>query len=167
MSIRLNHRTQNRSTLMVIIILSIFSAFTASPAGGEETPKSTVPPKDAKELYDSTKVWTLHMTFNPEQWAKMEPARTENPGGPFSRGFGNNRSPARAAELFAPVVLSHGDGNRDGKLSIDEFTALGRAWFKAWDKNGFGKLFGMWDATKDAQLGYVQLRAAMEKSGPK
>jgi len=44
------------------------------------------------------------------------------------------------ARTLAPVLLSQGDLNRDGRISPEEFTALAEKWFKAWDSKGTGKL---------------------------
>lgn len=42
--------------------------------------------------------------------------------------------------MLAPVFMTQGDLNRDGRLSRDEFGRLAQKWFHAWDTNGAGKL---------------------------
>jgi hypothetical protein len=42
--------------------------------------------------------------------------------------------------LLAPMVLSQGDLNHDGRLSREEFAKLAQKWFAAWDTNKAGKL---------------------------
>jgi spore coat protein H len=56
------------------------------------------------------------------------------PGGPEGpREFG-------PGTFIAPVVLKQGDSNHDSRLSLEEFQALGRRWFEAWDTDHTGKL---------------------------
>ena len=42
--------------------------------------------------------------------------------------------------IVAPAFLSQGDLNHDGRLSREEFAALARKWFAAWDTNNTGTL---------------------------
>lgn len=119
-----------------LVTLLALAAFTAPTARGDE-PKKGVAPKDAKSLYDSTKVWTVHLKFAADQWAAIEPKRPDGPGG---GGANDARRIAKAAEMLATVVMGQGDGDRDGGLAAEEFAALGRKWFKAWDKGGAGKV---------------------------
>ena len=96
----------------------------------------------AKELFNLTNVWTVHFKFTPEQWEAMEP---KGGGGGF---FGGPRGPGGPggpggfgpAMFVAPAFLKAGDRNEDGKLSKDEFHALGEKWFAEWDKEKGGKL---------------------------
>jgi hypothetical protein len=100
------------------------------------------PPTKSSELFQPTKVWTIHLRFTAEQWQAMEPAETEGfmpgpgrmrfagPGGPG--GFG-------PAAILAPSFLK-GDKDKDGKLSEEEFRALGEQWFSEWDKDKHGQL---------------------------
>ena len=105
------------------------------------------PPRDADEMFQQTTVWTIHFRFTPEQWKAMEPETAGGigprrppggqppaappPGGP--RGFGPSM-------FLAPAFLGDGDQDRDGKLSREEFMALGRKWFAAWDKASAGQI---------------------------
>src|SRR5260221_6069813 len=58
------------------------------------------------------------------------PGDPGGPGGPG--GFG-------PGAFLAPSFLK-GDQDHDGKLSKDEFQALGQRWFSEWDKNKSGQL---------------------------
>ena len=101
---------------------------------------------NSDHIYGLTNVWTIHLKFAPEQWEAMEPKGGFNPfgggpggnGGPGGRpgGFGGFDAP----RTLAPVFMSQGDLNRDGRISREEFANLARRWFKAWDTNGAGKL---------------------------
>lgn len=42
--------------------------------------------------------------------------------------------------MLSPAFLSQGDSNRDSRLSRDEFDALSKKWFEAWDAKKKGKL---------------------------
>jgi len=94
-------------------------------------------PKKPDALYQLDKVWTVHLTFTPEQWATMEPKggnRFGGPGGgrPGGGGFG-------PGNFLAPVFMT-GDADKDGKLSRDEFRSMGESWFAQWDKNKAGRV---------------------------
>src|SRR5260221_9467828 len=43
-------------------------------------------PAKAADLYQTTKVWNLHLQFTPEQWQAMEPAESEG-GMPGDNGM--------------------------------------------------------------------------------
>lgn len=104
------------------------------------------------EMFQST-VWTIHLTFTPEQWKAIEP---EKPAGMFGPGRppGTLPPPPTTAPaggpprefgpstFLAPVFLRDGDQDHDGRLSREEFMALGRKWFAAWDKTGAGHISG-------------------------
>lgn len=55
---------------------------------------------DADGIYDLTNIWTIHLTFAPDQWEAMEPDGGGNPFGP--------REASRGARTMAPVV-NHDD----------------------------------------------------------
>ena len=100
---------------------------------------------DGERLFNLTNVWKIHLTFTPDQWQAMEPRGGGGPfGGPGGPGgpFGGPGGPGGfgPAMLFVPMFLSQGDANHDGRLSREEFVALGRKWFAAWDANHTGKL---------------------------
>lgn len=124
---------------VAIVALSASAAFAA-------------PPKSAGDLFTTTKVWTVHLEFTPAEWARIEPkGGQQGPGGPGGmRGPGGQRGgmfgpgmmgamPGGLGGLLSPSFMK-GDANGDGRLSQEEFAALGRAWFTAWDKSASGKL---------------------------
>ncbi|MCU1234561.1 MAG: hypothetical protein JWP63_2528 [Candidatus Solibacter sp.] len=104
-------------------------------------------PDTSKALFDASKVWTVHLTFTAEQWEAMEPkGGMGGPGGPggFGRGGGRGMGgpgfgPGGMAMAIAPAFLK-GDRDGDGKLSREEFRALGAVWFNAWDTEKQGKV---------------------------
>jgi len=91
---------------------------------------------DSDALYTLTNVWSIHLKFTPDQWEAMEPKGGPGPGG----WFGGQGEALRASRTLAPVFMSQGDANRDGRISREEFARLGQSWFKAWDTQGTGKL---------------------------
>ena len=96
-------------------------------------------PLKSAELFQAAKVWTVHLRFTAEQWQAMEPAQAEGmPGGPR---FGGPGAPGGfgPAMFLAPSFL-RGDQDNDGKLSKEEFSALGEKWFHDWDKSKRGQL---------------------------
>lgn len=102
------------------------------------------PPKKADELFQTSKVWTVHLTFTAEQFAALEPK-----GGPQGFPFGGGRpggGPGGGppggfglSTMLAPAFLT-GDTNGDKQLSQEEFRALGERWFAEWDAKKTGKL---------------------------
>jgi spore coat protein CotH len=109
---------------------------------------------ETEGLYHLTNIWTVHLTFTPDQWEEMEPKGGVGPfGGPGGPGpFGRGpRGPGQGgpgggpggfgpAMFLAPAFLNDGDSNHDRKLSRDEFQALAHKWFASWDTNKSGKL---------------------------
>ena len=107
-------------------------------------------------LYHLTNIWDVHLKFAPDQWEEMEPKGGRGPfGGPGGPGpFGGPPGGRRAgpggpgggpggfgpAMFLAPIFLNEGDTDHDGRLSREEFQALARKWFVAWDTNNAGKL---------------------------
>jgi spore coat protein H len=91
---------------------------------------------DGAGLFSLTNVWRIHLTFAPSQWQAMEPKGGAGPfGGPRPPGGPGGFGPG---SLVAPAFLKAGDTNHDGKLSEEEFSAAGQAWFTAWDTNTSG-----------------------------
>src|SRR5262249_47718203 len=80
----------------------------------------------------------VHLQFTAEQWVSLEPKAgpTGRFGGPGRPGGPPGFGPGR---LVAPAFLK-GDTSQDGKLSSDEFQALGEKWFADWDRDKHGKL---------------------------
>ena len=102
-------------------------------AAGDEKP---LQPAKASELFQTTKVWTIHLTFTPEQWAAMEPRQAERNrfgGRDGRRDFG-------PGTFLAPAFMQVADADKDGKLSRAEFISLGGKWFAEWDKAQAGQL---------------------------
>lgn len=96
---------------------------------------------DSDRIYGLTNVWTVHLKVTPDQWEAMEPRNGGNPflgGAPGGRPGGSIGTNVDRA--LAPVFMSHGDLNRDGRISRQEFVQLAEGWFKSWDANGSGKL---------------------------
>ncbi|MEW6156977.1 MAG: hypothetical protein AB1813_06055, partial [Verrucomicrobiota bacterium] len=84
----------------------------------------------AAELFQMTKVWTVHLTFTPEQWEAMEPKGGSGffggPGGGGRGGPGGMRGGGGPGAFgpgmfLAPAFLSQADENKDSKLSLQEF----------------------------------------------
>ena len=111
------------------VLLTALTLATHVAAAGPATQPA---PRKPSELYNVTAVWTLHVTFAPDQWGAMEPNRINRPpfGGPG----------AGPGVFLAPTFLKDGDQNHDSKLSKDEFHALGEKWFADWDKDNAGRL---------------------------
>ena len=105
----------------------------------------TKAPDTAQALFDASKVWTVHLSFTADQWEAMEPkgGPQGGMGGPGMFGRGGGRGPGGPgmgmAMTIAPAFLK-GDRDGDGKLSRDEFRALGAEWFSAWDTQKSGKV---------------------------
>ncbi|HEX2972318.1 MAG TPA: CotH kinase family protein, partial [Tepidisphaeraceae bacterium] len=91
-------------------------------------------PQNASQLFDVTKVWTIHLQFTADQWSAMEPKKT---GQPSLWGPGGGRGPGM---FVTPVIMIAGDTSRDDKLSKEEFHALGEKWFGEWDKEKAGRV---------------------------
>lgn len=128
-------------------------ALCLSIAGLSAAFAGTGAPATPAELFDQTRVWTVHLTFTAEQWKAMEPAggMERGPGGPGRGPGGAGMSPAA---LLAPAFLK-GDVDGDGALTKEEFHNLGANWFAAWSK-GSG-----------ASLSAGQLRAGLESILPR
>lgn len=119
--------------------------------------KAANAPKKAKDLFVSTQVWNIHLTFTAEEWEALEPSggggffggpgpnRMAPPGGPQGDGGpGGPGGPPRGgfgpAMFLAPVFMRDGDLDKNNELSANEFEALGNKWFGEWDKEKHGKI---------------------------
>jgi hypothetical protein len=91
----------------------------------------------ASQLFDLTKVWTVHFTFTPEQWRAMEP-KGDMPD--FFGGGRGGRGGFGPGMMLAPVMVKQGDKDSDSSLSAAEFRDLGIKWFDEWDKERQGSL---------------------------
>lgn len=122
-----------RTTLLLVLAVIVSSAGAA-------------PPRKAADLFQTSKVWNVHLKFSAEQWAAIEPKggaemfRTR--GGPGGGGPGGPAGPGGGfgiATMLAPAFLK-GDTNGDRQLSAAEFSALGDGWFSSWDTSKAGAL---------------------------
>ena len=132
-------RSMRRCRLAALALVWGFHSSDAL-AGSEETPS----PK-AKELFRTTKVWSVHLKFTPEEWAAMEPKQNEP--GPFGGGGGPPGGPRPGgpgrfgpAMFLAPLFLKEGDANQDGALSGEEFRGIATKWYSGWDKDNTSQL---------------------------
>lgn len=118
----------------------LIAALLGAAAMLQRTLPSTFPSRvwDSDQLYKTTSVWTIHLKFAPDKWEAMEPkggfSPFGGPGGPGGPGGFN------AARMLAPVFMSQGDLNRDGRISREEFGLLAKKWFQAWATEGSGRL---------------------------
>lgn len=115
------------------------AALTSTAAGADANVKSL----KSAELFNPTKVWTIHLKIAPDQWAAMEP---QGGGGGFFGGPGRGGPGGRGGGGFgpgnfmAPAFMAQGDADKDSKLSQTEFVSMGEKWFDAWDKDKAGKV---------------------------
>lgn len=75
----------------------------------------------------------------------MEPKGGSSPLGGAPRGGAPGGRPgglggAGGDRSLAPVFMSQGDSDRDGRISLEEFTRLAQRWFDAWDARRTGQL---------------------------
>lgn len=96
-------------------------------------------PKSADELYSLTNIWSIHLTFTTDEWRNMEPKGGGGFGG-FGWGFRGGFGRLDPAATLAPAFLRDGDSDKDQRLSKEEFAALGKKWFAAWDSTGAGSV---------------------------
>src|SRR5436190_15065696 len=95
-------------------------------------------PQKTADLFSSTTIWNIHLTFTPEQWAAMEPKDPTR--GIFGGGGPRDPKEFGPGMFLAPSFLKNGDENHDEKLSAKEFDDLAAKWFTEWDKDKAGKL---------------------------
>jgi hypothetical protein len=105
-------------------------------------PLLAAPPQKPAELFQTDKVWTLHLQFSAAQWAAIEP---KGGGMPFGmRGPGGPGRPGGPGGFGIGNILSSafmkGDANSDKQLSAAEFTTLADTWFARWDTKKSGAL---------------------------
>src|SRR5687767_12778950 len=87
-------------------------------------------PSDSEELFQRDRVWTVKLSFTPEQWEEMEPvnrgrATRDARGRPIqARGVG----PSAA---LAGVLKMEADRDGDGAVSRIEFVSAGERWFES------------------------------------
>ena len=97
-------------------------------------------PAKAADLFQTTKIWNIHLKWTAAEWEAMEPKGGQRgpggfggPGGPGGRGG--------PAMMLAPGFLK-ADHDKDGKISKEEFSKLGNDWFTSWDNKQTGSLSG-------------------------
>ncbi len=151
---------------MWLALTSLSSAW-AGPKNALATEGS--PAVLTNNIFELTNVWTVHLTLTPDQWEAMEPkggpggfgepggpggpggfggpgegpggpGGGRGPGGPGGRGGPGGPGGFGPSMFLAPAFLSQADSNHDGKLSKEEFLALAKKWFAAWDTNKTGTL---------------------------
>jgi spore coat protein H len=92
----------------------------------------------SQNLFQSNKVWTIRLSFTAQQWEAMEPKGDGFPGMPGGPPGGGPGGPGPA--MFVAPAFLKGDTNHDGRLSQQEFAALGASWFSQWDRQKLGRL---------------------------
>ena len=97
-------------------------------------------PASSADLFQSAKVWTVHLHFSPDRWKAMEPAQDEGMPGPGGAGFGRGGPGGFGPAMLLSPKFLEGDRDHDRKLSKQEFQDLGEKWFKTWDKTQTGRL---------------------------
>lgn len=130
------------STSVVFLALGLtLSAKKKDDPANEETKGDSTGPAKRSELFDSSKVWNVHLTFTPAEWEAMEPKGGND--GPFGRPGGPGGGPGRRfgpAMFLAPGILQQADADKDNAISKDEFTQLATQWFANWDKDKAGAI---------------------------
>ena len=109
---------------------ALFLTLASPGAPAAQTPAGPAKPAD---LFQTTNLWSVHLSFAPEQWKAIEPK-----GGP-QRGLGG-RGLFEPTAFLVPAFLQQGDQDHDGRLFREEFRALGERWFTQWDTNKSGRV---------------------------
>jgi spore coat protein H len=133
---------KSRTRLSLATCAALACASATSGAGApRQSPAGTI---SSETFFDLQRVWSIHLTFAPEQWAAMEPKGGSGSAAPPRAGGGPPgpapQRPFGPATFNVPLFMGQGDADRDGRLSHDEFVALGRAWYAAWDTDHVGRL---------------------------
>ncbi len=129
--------------VLVSLLMLLCGAGLLSIVEGKENNSGNL---KAADLFNLTNVWTLHLTFTPEQWEAMEPKGGGfgpfggGRGGAAGRGGGRGGAGFGPGMFLAPAFLGQGDQNKDTKLSELEFHALSEKWFGDWDQDKKGTL---------------------------
>ncbi len=143
-------RVHRAPQVVVVVVLSglfLLAVFGVAMALQHAAPfRASSRTIESEGLFRTTNVWTVHLKFSPEEFETIEPkGGMGGPGAP-----GGPRAPFGAPPggpggfgpgmIIAPMFVSAGDQNHDGRLSRDEFSALAEKWFVAWDTNKSGTL---------------------------
>ena len=123
--------------LCTAILICSKMSVAAEPAA-DLAPKSDI--GTTAQLFQPTKIWTVHLRFSAEQWAAMEPKATADWSKAFANGQRDAGTSVAAAGPLATAMLKRGDRNRDGKLDKDEFLSRRSTWFTKWDRAKLGVL---------------------------
>lgn len=136
------------------------------------------PPHAPADLFQTEKVWKATVSFDSEQWKRLQPEMPAGGGFPFGGppggggpgGPGGQRGPGGPGgpppggpggpggggfgpgNFLAGGFVSGLDANKDGDVSREEFVG------------GFDKWFTDWDATKSDALGSDALRDGFTKA---
>jgi spore coat protein H len=121
--------------MLFLHLICLLAARLTAPLAVAEAQTPTRP----QELFDTSKLWTVHLKFTAAQWQAMEPKGGPSTGNvPFGPGgFG---VPGGGPGEFLSSAFLKGDANHDGKLSSQEFRSLGLEWFNRWDTGKTGKV---------------------------
>ncbi|HSI82645.1 MAG: CotH kinase family protein, partial [Candidatus Methylacidiphilales bacterium] len=138
--------------------MAIWTLVALSSHGSTSRGEPAPAPKSPEELFVTTKVWPLTLTFTPENYITMDPdggkppANSGFPGGPGGPGGGpggpggggrqgrGGRGMMSPANFMAPEIIRQADTDKDGKLSEKEFTAFSEKFFDGMDKAKTGTL---------------------------
>jgi spore coat protein CotH len=125
-------------------------------------------PNKPSDLFQTDKVWIIHLQFSPEQWRDIEPVQSEVtfPGPGQMRFAGPDGPPGLdITSVLVPSFL-RGDQHKDRKLSKEEFSALAESWFGEWDKDKRGELdFNQLRAGVNSTLGLSSLVRPAQRGG--
>ena len=75
-----------RNARSLVLCVSAVTLILVSVASAAEAPKTSA------ELYQETAVWTVHLTFTPDEWTAMEPRASPSTPTPGYAGRGARRS---------------------------------------------------------------------------
>ncbi|MDR2981373.1 MAG: CotH kinase family protein [Puniceicoccales bacterium] len=115
------------------------------------------PPKSSSELFQTEKVWPIHLTLTAEQFAAMTPAgdtaemgRMPQPPGESGQPQQENRAPGQSeprrrggfdpGRQMAQAFFKAAGKQESETISAKEFSALAEKWFDAADTEKTGKL---------------------------
>lgn len=108
-------------------------------------------PSTSDELFSTTTVWPVYLSFQPDQWKAIEPADSERP-------FGGPGGPGGGPGGFLTRLFLKGDQK---EISKADFLAISENWFASWDSSKSGKL-----AEKDIADGVGKLFPGPRPGGP-
>ncbi len=130
------------TTRLLLLAIATVATRPSSAAEAPATPGS---------LYQSDRIWDIHLRFEPDQWKALEPDAAEGgfpgpggpgrPPGPGGRpGAGGGPGGFGPGMFLAPGLMGQADANRDGKVTREELREMGGRWFSAWDARGDGRV---------------------------